>query len=131
MIEAVNECERVRAELSDLIQDMLYISETEAELELLPADVLLKDQTAVEASLPDEAISESGEAFLRKLRDTIDPTDEGLWDYRHKWENFFRFLNAASDDIRVYRSGPGPVEIHIVAIVDSAAVIVKTHAVET
>lgn len=120
-----------RNEVSDAIADMLYISESESGLELLPCDSSLTSQDALRAALPEGAGSASAAEFLEKLRRSIDTTDEALLAYLGQWEHLFQLLEDNSDDIRVYRSGSDPVEILIAAIVDGGMVVVRTSAVET
>lgn len=131
MSESVIDLRTFRDELSVAIADMFYISESEAGLELLPPEPSLRSQTAVLASLNGATEEEAGADFLEKLRNSIDPDDQGLQVYIGQWEKLFRLLRSADNDVRIYRSGTDPVEIRIVTIVSREAVILKTSAVET
>ncbi len=117
-----------RGEIGLAIRDMLYISETEAGLELLPAREGLASQDAVKASLGGAASTEDAEHFLQSIRDSVDPGDEGLRTYLQQWEDLFRLLKSRTDDICVYRHGP---TIDIAAITQGEAAIIRTAAVET
>ena len=124
--------ESVRGEIRDAVRDMLFISETEAGLELLPADPEPKTQEAACRSLGEYIVASDGDSFLNGIRDSVDPGDVGLATYLRQWEDLFALLTRCSNDVRVYRSTNAPdITIDIVAIVNDEAVIIRTQAVET
>ncbi len=121
----------IRRELRNAVSDMIFISESEAPVMLLPADPALDSQERIAASFGPGFTVSDAETFLQQIRDSVDPADEGLQPYLAQWEGLFAMLRAATGDVCIYRSEDVPAELLIVAIVNSEALVLRTEAVET
>jgi hypothetical protein len=129
--EAKASLESIRERIGAAIGDMLYLSESEAGLELLPASDSLHSQKDVESALGAVCGTVNAATFLASIRSSIDPTDDGLKAYLAQWESLFDLLKSYTPDIRIYRSGADPVSITIAAIVPNDVVMIRTTSVET
>lgn len=121
----------IREQISAVIADMLYLSESEASLELLPTDDTLHAQAQVQTLIGPVSETADADTFLASIRSSIDPDDDGLKAYLAQWESLFTLLRSHSTDICIYRSGADPVTITIAAIIGNDAVLIRTTAVET
>ena len=124
-------------EVAESISGMLYLSEGEAPLRLLAAD-LAGDfpslQQVVEARYGIPLSSQviiPGEEFLAAIHGMADPSDPVMLEYTRRWDALFALLRGRAKELSVIRGGAGELQLFIAAFGSDAPVIIHTTAIET
>jgi hypothetical protein len=128
---------KLHDDVAAAISGMIYISESEAPLELLACpgvQDLPSLQQAIEQrlSLPKSAQSIiSGQDFLAGIRRMADPADAAMMDYAMRYEALFALLEAHSKEMVVVRAGRTELQLLIAAFGRDESIIIRTTAIET
>ena len=119
------------------VSAMMYISESEAPLELLqwPAvhDITGAQQQAADIAGDPEGplqVISAGE-FLQSVRQMADPADMVMVAYADSYEALFAQLDASLKDVQVLKSGTAPIHIFIIGFNQDGCTAIHTTAVET
>ena len=116
---------------------MVYISETEARLDLLDwPDV--KELTALKARVAalhgvaaEDQVVQSAADFLSAITAMADPADSVMMDYARNYTELFRLLETRCPEIVLLRAGKGTVQIYIMATGGEETLLLHTVAIET
>jgi hypothetical protein len=119
------------------IAGMIYISESEAPLELLPWTALtdlpsLQHKIVEQYQLsPEDQTIVAAPDFLAEIHNLSDPADQVIMKYVQQYNALFDLLKARSKEVTVIRGGKGQVHLFIAAFGGDAPVIIHASAVET
>jgi hypothetical protein len=129
--------QNLRDDIAAALSGMMYISESEAPLELMSWNEV-RDlpglQHAIEVRMrlpqPEQAVM-PGEDLLARVRRMADPADPVMMDYVKQYEALFGLLRAYSQEIVVVRAGEVEVQLFIAAFGSAEPVVIHTTAIET
>ena len=127
----------IRMVAGNAIKDMLYISESEAPLELMAwRDVAdkasLQEKIAAEMKVSiDKQTVITTEDFLNGIHAMADPADAAMLQYAKSWDTLFELLKTDSKEMFIILADGAEHHIFIADFAKDGAVIIHTTAVET
>lgn len=128
----------VNTQLSSLINGLLYISESENPLELLPWNAGnmndLLQQIATYTKVAESQLQKvAPDSFFGAIQKMADPADEVIMAYANRYRELRTFLEHNLKDLQVIKAGNVQVHVFIVGFTneEGKAVVLHTIAVET
>jgi len=127
----------LREEVAAAVKGMIYLSESEAPLELMDWGEVM-DLAALQQRIgtlhgvqPQAQIVASGDDFLARMLAACDPADIVLKEYAAKYRVLFGTLHRHSNEFRVIQAGHNKVHIYIASFGKEDSLILHTTAIET
>lgn len=127
----------IKEQITERIAGMIYLSESEAELQLLEWPEV-KDVAGMQQKAASEAgqsmmklRTETADEWLGKLQQSADPADPEMMSYVRKYKELFTVLKKDLKDLTVILAGQGTVHIYIGGFADNTCLVISTTAVET
>jgi len=127
--------QEINTALLKLTGGMLYISESDYELNVLDWGAINKAATAKkisETAKTDEITEKDAATFFKKTIDALDPGDDLAAGLAKQYKELFAYLQATFKEISVFRAGDTQVHIFIVCyMADGYCFAIHTISVET
>ena len=129
--------DEIKTELLKLTDGMLYISESDYEIDVQERGKVAKD--AVLKKISEESDTETGaietqdaNAFFNKTIKALDPSDEFAAAIAEQYKTLYAYLKTTFKEISVYRAGKTQVHIFITCVTgEGECFTLHTVSVET
>ncbi len=129
--------EAIKAELLKLTEGMLYISESDYEIDVQEYGVLdktglLQKISAASGTAVADIAEQEADTFFNKTIKALDPTDDYAAELAQQYKALYAYLRASFKEISVLRAGEIQVHIYIACFtVEGNCFTLHTTSVET